>query len=198
MTARTIVPPDPIAFPDPDALRAWLQQNHGTATDLWVRLYRKGSGRPSITWPELVDQLLCFGWIDGVRKSLDDESYVIRVTPRRRGSIWSAVNLRRVPELEAAGLMQPAGLEAYAQRDEKKQQQYSFEREHIALADAYEAEFRQDAEAWAFFQRQPPSYRKPATLWVMSAKKPETRLRRLRTLIGDSANRLRIRPLRRS
>lgn len=190
-------PQESLAFRNPEALREWLRQNHGQATEQWVRLYKKGTGKPSITWPELVDQLLCFGWIDGVRKSLDDESYAIRVTPRRTGSTWSAVNLERARELEATGLMEPAGRQAYEQRNEKKSQQYSFERKQISLGEQYEAEFKRQGKAWEYFQAQPPSYRKTATWWVMSAKKPETRMRRLQTLIHDSRNGQRIGLLRR-
>lgn len=200
MTGRKTPRADPassLAFRDSKALRRWLKQNHARVAEQWVLLYRKGTGKPSITWPELVDQLLCFGWIDGVRKSVDDKSYGIRITPRRTGSIWSAVNLRRARELEAAGLMEPAGLRAWEQRDETKSRRYSFERENVSLGETHEAEFRRDAKAWTFFQAQPPSYRRTATWWVVSAKKPETQLRRLRTLIADSANGQRIDLLRR-
>jgi uncharacterized protein YdeI (YjbR/CyaY-like superfamily) len=195
--AQRSSPQASLAFRNPEALREWLRQNHGQATEQWVRLYKKRTGKPSITWPELVDQLLCFGWIDGVRKSLDDESYAIRVTPRRTGSTWSAVNLERARELEATGLMEPAGRQAYEQRNEKKSQQYSFERKQVSLGEQYEAEFKRHAKAWEYFQTQPPSYRKTATWWVMSAKKPETRMRRLQTLIHDSRNGQRIGLLRR-
>jgi uncharacterized protein YdeI (YjbR/CyaY-like superfamily) len=200
LTERKTPRTDPVsslAFRDSKALRMWLKQNHAGVAEQWVRLYRKGTGKPSITWPELVDQLLCFGWIDGVRKSIDEESYVIRITPRRAGSTWSVVNLRRARELEAAGLMEPAGLRAWEQRDETKSRRYSFERENVSLGEAHEAEFRRNTKAWTFFQAQPPSYRRTATWWVMSAKKPETQLRRLRTLIADSANGQRIDLLRR-
>lgn len=190
-------PSTSLTFRDTKSLRMWLKQNHAGVAEQWVRLYRKGTGKPSITWPELVDQLLCFGWIDGVRKSIDEESYVIRITPRRAGSTWSVVNLRRARELEAAGLMEPAGLRAWEQRDETKSRRYSFERENVSLGEAHEAEFRRNTKAWTFFQAQPPSYRRTATWWVMSAKKPETQLRRLRTLITDSGNGQRIALLRR-
>lgn len=180
-------PTAPLFFSTPGDLRAWLIANHATSAELWVGLHKKATGRPSITWPELVDQLLCFGWIDGVRKSLGAESYVIRTTPRRPGSTWSAVNLRRGAALIDEELMEPAGLAAWEARDESKAARYSFERQRVTLGEVYEAEFRRDAAAWSFFESQPPGYRKTATWWVVSAKREETRQRRLRTLIEDSA-----------
>lgn len=173
-------------FPTAADFRAWLAANHTTAADLWVGYYKKGTGRPSITWPESVDQALCFGWIDGVRKSLDGESYAIRFTPRRPGSTWSEVNLKRGFELIDAGLMQPAGLAAFGTRDDAKTGQYSYERAQ-PLDPAYEAEFRADAAAWAYWQAQPPHYRQGATHWVMSAKREATRRKRLANLMADSA-----------
>ena len=187
----------PVFFASPKELRAWLRKNHRRLDEAWVGLYKKGTGRPSITWPELVDQLLCFGWIDGVRRSVDGEAYMIRVTPRRPGSIWSQVNLGRARQLIDDGLMEPSGRKAFDARDEKKTKQYSFEREQASLGEEYEAELRANAEAWAFFQAQPPSYRKVATHWVVSAKREETRRRRLETLIRDSEEGLRIGPMRR-
>jgi uncharacterized protein YdeI (YjbR/CyaY-like superfamily) len=185
-------------FATPAAFRAWLEQHHATADELWVGLYKKGSGRPSLTWPESVDEALCFGWIDGIRKSIDDDSYRIRFTPRRPGSIWSSVNVRRAQELIDAGRMRPSGLEAFARRREDRARQYSFEQGQVSLGDEFEAEFRANASAWAFFEAQPPSYRKTATWWVISAKREETRRRRLTTLIDDSAAGQRIGPLRRT
>ena len=153
-----------------------------------VGFYKKGSGRPSITWPESVDQALCFGWIDGVRKGLDDTSYAIRFTPRRPSSTWSAVNVKRVGELTADGLMQPAGVAAFERRSDDRTGIYSHERREAAAFDSeQERAFKADEGAWAWFQGQPPSYRRTATHWVVSAKKPETRERRLRRLIEDSA-----------
>lgn len=187
----------PKFFRDSDQLRAWLARHHASRSELWVGLYRKGSGRPSITWPELVDQLLCFGWIDGVRKSVDEKSYANRVTPRRRGSTWSAINLKRARELIDLGLMEPAGRAAYDARDEAKTNQYSFERDQVSLTPEYEAMFRKNRKAWRFFESQPPGYRKTATWWVMSAKREETRQRRLDVLISDSANGERIGLLKR-
>ena len=178
---------DPTFFATPVDFRDWLAAHHATADELWVGFYKKGSGRPSITWPESVDEALCYGWIDGLRRRLDDERYVIRFTPRRRGSIWSEVNTRRADELIAAGQMQPAGLAAYEARDPDKSQFYTYEARHQPLAPAYEAEFRADVDAWAYWAAQPPHYRRGATHWVMSAKREETRRRRLATLITDSA-----------
>lgn len=187
----------PKYFRDPEQLRAWLEKHHASRTELWVGLYRKGSGKPSITWPELVDQLLCFGWIDGVRKSVDGESYANRVTPRRKGSTWSDVNVKRVGELIELGLMRPAGRAAFAARDESRMTSYSFERDQVSFAPEYEAMFRKNRKAWKFFESQPPGYRKSATWWVMSAKREATQRRRLDVLIDDSANGERIALLRR-
>jgi uncharacterized protein YdeI (YjbR/CyaY-like superfamily) len=180
---------EPIFFATPADLRAWLEQNHSTAKELVVGFYRKGSGRPSITWSEAVDQALCFGWIDGVRHSLDSESYTNRFTPRRPGSNWSAVNIRKVEELAKAGLMQPAGLAAFGRRQEAKSSVYSYEQRYEArLTPEQEERFRAHPEAWEYFQSQPPSYRQSAIWWVVSAKREETRTRRLAALIEDSAN----------
>jgi uncharacterized protein YdeI (YjbR/CyaY-like superfamily) len=144
-----------------------------------------------------VEQALCFGWIDGVRKSRGDDSYVIRFTPRKRGSIWSAKNLGTMKRLLAEGLVHPSGRAVYDARDAARTERYSFEREHVAFDARQEEEFRRNERAWEFFQSQPPSYRKPATWWVLSAKREETRARRLATLIADSAAGLRIKEMRR-
>jgi uncharacterized protein YdeI (YjbR/CyaY-like superfamily) len=177
--------------------RAWLEAHHRTAAELWVGFYKRGSGLASITWPQSVDEALCYGWIDGVRQSVDEQSYRIRFTPRRKGSTWSLVNQRRVEELRAAGRMQPAGLAAFEQRDREKQERYSYEREQVELSPAYLARLRQNAAAWKYFQGESPYYRRLVANWVMSAKREETRERRLHTLIQDSAQGLRIGPLRR-
>jgi uncharacterized protein YdeI (YjbR/CyaY-like superfamily) len=148
-----------------------------------------GSGRPSITWPQSVDEALCVGWIDGIRKRLDEHSYVIRFTPRKPGSIWSAVNIRRMGELQAEGRVLPAGEAAFARRRDNKSAIYSYEqRKSAELPPEYEARFRQNAAAWDYFQAQAPWYRRTATHWVTSAKKEETREKRLATLIDDSAH----------
>lgn len=189
---------EPTFFPTPADFRRWLEEHHADESELWVGFYKVGSGRPSLTWPESVDEALCFGWIDGVRKRLDGESYVIRFTPRKPTSNWSAKNLARVEELIAQGRMRPAGRKLYEARDREKQRVYSFERSREAKLDAaQEARFRANAAAWEFFQGQPPGYRRTALHWVQSAKRPETRERRLDTLIEDSAAGLRVGPLRR-
>jgi uncharacterized protein YdeI (YjbR/CyaY-like superfamily) len=181
-------------FPTPADFRAWLEQHHDTAGELLVGFYKKGSGRPSITWPESVDEALCFGWIDGVRRTIDDESYSIRFTPRRPRSIWSLVNVKRAEELTKLGRMHPAGLRAFEARDAKRSGIYSFEqrKEGQKLGPEYQAKLEANKKAWAFFQSQPPYYQRTTSWWVMSAKKEETRLKRLATLIEDSANGRRI------
>jgi uncharacterized protein YdeI (YjbR/CyaY-like superfamily) len=179
---------EPTFFATPADFRAWLQEHHETETELLVGFYKKGSGRPSITWPESVDQALCFGWIDGVRRRIDDESYSIRFTPRKARSTWSAVNVKRLGELTADGLMQPAGMAAFERRSDDRTGIYSHERREAAAFDSeQERAFKADEGAWAWFQGQPPSYRRAATHWVISAKKAETRERRFRRLIEDSA-----------
>jgi uncharacterized protein YdeI (YjbR/CyaY-like superfamily) len=178
---------NPKFFASSARLREWLHKHHASRTELWVGLYKKGTGRASITWPELVDQLLCFGWIDGVRKSLDAESYVNRVTPRRPRSNWSAINLKRVQELSDAGLMEPAGVAAHQGRDEARTGRYSSEQKNVSFGEALEAEFKKHKRAWSFFTAQPPSYRKVATWYVVSAKREETQRRQLERLIRDSA-----------
>lgn len=186
----------PMFFASSQKLRQWLQRNHASARELWVGLYKKDSGKPSITWPELVDQLLCFGWIDGMRKSVDGDSYTNRVTPRKPGSTWSAVNTKRAQELIELGLMQPAGRAAFDARDEEKTRRYSYERTRARLRKDYESEFRANRAAWEYFQQQPPGYRKLAIGWVVSAKQEDTRLRRLAARISDSEQQRRIAPLR--
>ena len=173
-------------FASSDALRRWLQRHHATAAELWVGFHKRHTSRPSITWPELVDQVLCFGWIDGIRKSLDADRYAIRITPRKPTSSWSAVNLRRVKHLTKLGLMAPAGLAAHARRDPKKAG-YSYEERPAGLKGAYARTLKANANADAFFQAQPPGYRRTVSFWVMSAKREDTRLRRLARLITDCA-----------
>jgi uncharacterized protein YdeI (YjbR/CyaY-like superfamily) len=186
-------------FPTPADFRKWLEKNHDKVPELLVGFYKKGSGKPSITWPESVDEALCFGWIDGIRRTIDDESYSIRFTPRRARSIWSAVNVKRVAELTKLGRMHPAGLRAFEARDPKRSYAYSFEqrKEGRKLAPEYQAKLEANKKAWTFFQAQAPYYQRTASWWVMSAKKEETRLRRLATLIDDSARGRRIGPMTR-
>jgi uncharacterized protein YdeI (YjbR/CyaY-like superfamily) len=174
-------------FKSSSDFRKWLEMHHTEASELWVGFYKRNSGKPSITWPESVDQALCFGWIDGVRKSIDDESYMIRFSPRKSTSIWSAVNIKRAEELGIQGLMQPAGIKAYELRKENRSGIYAYEQRGVTLPDAYEKTLRANKAAWDFFHAQPPSYRKIAFWWVVSAKKEETRKRRLERLIEYSA-----------
>jgi len=187
----------PTFFATRRELRAWLDEHHDTDTELWVGLHKKGSGRPSITWSEVVDEALCFGWIDGIRRGIDDQSYMNRLTPRKPDSNWSEVNIRRVQELTRQRRMRAAGLKAFRERREDKTATYSYEQRHQAKLDpAQERRFRSKKKAWEWFQTQPKGYRTTAVYWVMSAKRPETRERRLDTLIEDSAKGRRIPPLR--
>jgi uncharacterized protein YdeI (YjbR/CyaY-like superfamily) len=188
----------PTFFATQAAWRAWLARHHATRQELWVGFYKKASGKPSITWPQSVDEALCFGWIDGIRKSVDDERYMIRFTPRRPGSGWSVVNTKRAAELIALGLMHQSGLEAFARRSEARTRSYSYEeRKHVRLPRDFERRFRARRKAWEYFSDQPPGYRRTAIFWVVSAKREETRLRRLKALIADSASGRWIGPLRR-
>lgn len=177
----------PQFFPSPAAWRAWLEAHHASTQELWVGLYKRDSGRPSITWPEAVDGALCFGWIDGVRKTVDEISYMIRFTRRKPRSVWSAVNVKRATELSGKGLMHPAGLTAFEKREGKRSEIYSYEqRKSAKLPAAYERQFRAHKTAWKFFQAQAPWYRRTCSWWVISAKKEETRLRRLAELVDHS------------
>jgi uncharacterized protein YdeI (YjbR/CyaY-like superfamily) len=188
----------PKFFPTAAKFRAWLEVHHETEKELLVGFHKKGTGKPSITWPETVDEALCFGWIDGVRRSLGVSSYTIRFTPRRPRSIWSAVNVARAEELTRLGRMRPAGTRAFAARTPDRTGVYSFERLAAEkLTKPQEAALRANRAAAKFFDAQPPGYRRTAIHWVVSAKKEETRQRRLRLLISDSAAGLRIGPLRR-
>jgi uncharacterized protein YdeI (YjbR/CyaY-like superfamily) len=177
----------PRFFATPAAFRAWLDANHLRAPELIVGFYRKDSGKPSMTWPESVDEALCYGWIDGIRRSLGDESYSIRFTPRKPTSIWSNVNVAKVKVLLAAGRMMPAGIAAWERRDPVRSGIYSFDRAHPAAFDeASERRFARNRAAWKFFQAQPPGYRRLATHYVVSARRPETREKRLGVLIECS------------
>ena len=180
--------PKPTFFATPAQLRAWFKANHRPANELWVGYYKKDSGRPSITWPESVDEALCVGWIDGLRKSLGEVSYMIRFTPRKPRSTWSAVNVRRVQELRARGAMRPAGLVAFAALEEGRSGTYSYEQRTVELAEPYAKIMKRNRAAWAFFQAQAPSYRKSIGWWVVSAKQEATRLKRLAILIGHCEN----------
>ena len=186
----------PLFFESPDAFRAWLAENHDRLDVQWVGFYKKATGLPSITWPESVDQALCFGWIDGLRKSIDDRSYKIRFTPRRTGSHWSAKNLARMTELLDEGLVHSAGKDVYEARDPRKEARTSYEQGSVDLPDEYLARIRSNERAWAYFQAAAPSYRKQTTWWIVSAKREATRDRRLETLIESSEAGVVIPPLR--
>ena len=166
--------------------RAWLEKNHKKETELIVGFYKVGSGKPSMTWSQSVDQALCFGWIDGIRKSIDKESYCIRFTPRRSTSIWSAINIKKVEELTQAGLMTSDGLKAFSLLKENKSKIYSHEKEPEHLDAAYELQFKENKLAWTFFNKQAPSYKKLMTHWIMSAKQAKTRQARLDKTIAIS------------
>lgn len=185
-------PAEPRYFATPAALRAWFKRHHTSAAELLLGYWKVGSGQPGVTWPESVDEALCVGWIDGIRRRIDDQRYTIRFTPRRPGSVWSQINVRRVGELIAEGRMQPAGLAVFEDRGEKHQRGYSFSDRAEHFPPELEAAFRAEAGAWAFFERQPPGYRRTAIHWVSSPKLEVTRLKRLATLIADSAAGLRL------
>lgn len=188
----------PTFFPTSADFRNWLEKHHDKERELLVGFYKKGSSKPSIDWPQSVDEALCFGWIDGVRRSIDEESYSIRFTPRKKGSTWSAVNVRKVAELSAEGRMHAAGLAAWEARSEDKTAIYSYEnRAEAKLGAAAERRFKANKAAWANFQARPAGFRHLATFWVMSAKREETRQHRLEQLIADSAQGRRIGPLTR-
>ena len=191
-------PRDVTFFRTPAELRDWFDANHETATELWLGYHRKRSGRPSVTWKEVVDQELCFGWIDSVRYSLGDDASAQRITPRRKGSVWSAINIRRFRELEEQGLVHPKGRSAFEARQESRSGIYSYENRDVRLDPAREVRFRRRRQAWKFFNDQPPWYRRTAAHWVMSAKREETRGRRLDVLIECSHDGERIPLLRRT
>ena len=178
--------PDPIFFDSPDAFREWLAEHHDSREVQWVGFYKKHTGIPSLTWSESVDQAICYGWIDGLRKSIDDERYMIRFSPRKPTSNWSAVNIKKVKKLTELGLMQPAGLAAYQKRKDHRSEVYSYEQEQVKLVKEYEARLKENGKAWSFFKSLPPSARKQSIWWVASAKREATRERRLETLIRSS------------
>jgi uncharacterized protein YdeI (YjbR/CyaY-like superfamily) len=179
---------EPIYFGSPAEFRAWLEQHHEGETEVWVGYWKKATGVPSLTWSQAVDEALCFGWIDGVMRGIDDRRHIQRFTPRKPAGNWSAINIAKVEKLRAEGRMRPAGEAAFARRREDRSGIYSYEQGgEPVLEPEHEARFRADAAAWEYFTSRPPSYRKPALWWVISAKKPETRERRIATLIADSA-----------
>lgn len=176
----------PSFFATPPDFRKWLQKNHTIKTELVVGFYKISSGKKSITWSESVDQALCFGWIDGIRKSIDDESYCIRFTPRKSGSIWSSVNIKKIELLTKEGLMHPKGIESFEKRKDDKSGIYSYEKAPVALSKDFEKKLKANKKAWAFIKSMPPTYQKIVTNWVMSAKQEATRIKRLNDLINDS------------
>jgi uncharacterized protein YdeI (YjbR/CyaY-like superfamily) len=189
---------EPIYFASPEEFRAWLEEHHASESEVLVGYHRKATGRPSMTWQQSVDEALCYGWIDGVRRGVDEERYSIRFTPRKATSTWSAVNIDRFQALQAEGRTRPAGHSAFAARREDRSRIYSYERREEARFEEHEERrFRDNAAAWAFWESRPPGYRRVATHWVVSAKKPETRERRMAQLIEDSANGLLIKSQRR-
>jgi uncharacterized protein YdeI (YjbR/CyaY-like superfamily) len=184
--------PDPRFFRTPAEFRRWLERHHDSETELWVGFYKKDSGKGGMVYMQAVEEALCFGWIDGRVRGRDAESYMQRFTPRKAKSVWSAVNLRKVEELTRAGRMAPAGVAAHAGRDPTRAGQYSFENRDVVLSPAFTKRFQAKKRAWAFFEKQPPGYRRVAAFWVMSAKREETRERRFDRLVEDSGNGMRI------
>ena len=182
----------PKFFRAPPNFRKWLEKNHATATELWVGYYKKDSGRPSITWAESVDEALCFGWIDGVRRRIDEIRYQIRFSPRRRRSIWSTINVKRARQLTKEKRMRPAGVRAFAARLANRSGIYSYEQRPAEMPAKYAKTIKKNKTAWDFFQAQPPSYRKMITWYVVSPKKDETRAQRIAKLIRASAKRKRL------
>lgn len=179
-------------FKTQDDFRKWLESNHNKEEELIVGFYKVNSGKTSITWPQSVDQALCFGWIDGVRKSIDKESYCIRFTPRRNTSVWSTVNIRKIEALTQAGLMKPAGLKAFSLRKETKSGIYSHENDTLFFESSYEMQFRENKKAWDFFMNQAPSYKKAIMRWIMSAVQEKTRQSRLEKTINISEQQKRV------
>ena len=182
----------PKFFPTQEDFRRWLEENHEKETELVVGFYNIKSGKQTLTWSEAVDQALCFGWIDGVRRKVDEESYSNRFTPRRANSNWSAVNIKKVEELTAKGLMMPAGIAAFEKREDKRSAVYAYENEQKQFTGEFEKRFKANAKAWDFFEKQANWYKKQMTNWVLTAKQEATRLRRLEKLIAESANEIRL------
>jgi len=179
-------------FETQDSFRKWLESHHEKETELIVGFYKVDSGKPSMSWSQSVDQALCFGWIDGVRKSIDKESYSIRFTPRRNTSTWSAINIKKIEDLTKAGLMKPAGLKAFSLKKGNKSEIYSYENDTIFLDPKYEIQFRENKKAWDFFMKQAPSYRKAIMRWIMSAMQEKTQQSRLEKTINESEQQKRV------
>ena len=188
---------DAIYFKRPEEFRAWLADHHDQETELVVGFYKKGTGIPSMTWAEAVDEALCYGWIDGRGNRVDEQRYTIRFSPRKPSSIWSDRNIKRVEALTAEGRMQPAGVRAFEARSEERSRVYSFEQDSISLSPAFEQRLKENEAAWHFFRDQAPWYQRAAIHWVMTAKRESTRERRMEQLITDSARNQTIPPLTR-
>jgi uncharacterized protein YdeI (YjbR/CyaY-like superfamily) len=190
-------PTDVTHFASPRDFREWLRAHHAQRDVLWVGFWKKATGRPSMTWEESVDEALCYGWIDGIRKRVDDEAYTIRFTPRREGSTWSRRNIEQYAELEREGRIEPAGRAAFERRSEDNSGVYSFEQgDPVTLSDEYLVRLRSDEAAWADWEARPPGYRRQVSHWVMSAKREATRERRLAALIEDCRAGRKVKPLR--
>ncbi len=187
---------EPVFFPGASDFRKWLDKHHKSATELWVGFHKRATGKPSMTWPESVDQALCYGWIDGIRKSIDDTAYMIWFSPRRPHSIWSAANLKKFDALKSKGRVKPAGQAVFQLRKKKDTNRYSFEQGSMELPPEFLKLIRANKKAWKFFQSLTPSVRKPSVWYVLSAKKEETRLKRLNILISSCEQEERIPPLR--
>ena len=191
MTEKTA----PLFFPTQSSFRKWLKKNHDKAKELLVGFYKVNSGKPSMTWSGSVDEAICFGWIDGVRRSIDVERYSIRFTPRKPGSIWSAINIQKVQDLSKKGMMHPAGMAAFAKREERKSAIYAYEKAPESFSDDFFQRFKSNKKAWQFFENMAPSYKRSAIHWVMNAKQERTKLKRLDELITDSESARKIKRL---
>ncbi|MCW3105288.1 MAG: bacteriocin-protection protein [Bacteroidetes bacterium] len=185
----------PVFFAKQSDFRKWLEKNHLKEKELLVGFYKVGSGKPSITWPQSVDEALCFGWIDGIRRSIDEESYSIRFTPRKPKSIWSSVNIKKMAELKEKGLLWPAGIAAFEKREEKRSVIYSYEKAPVELSPEFDKKFKANKKAYAFFKTLPPSVQRVSLHWVMAAKQEKTRISRMESLIRDSEAGRKIKPL---
>lgn len=182
----------PIFFKSPEEFRSWLEKNHKIKTELYVGYYKKATGKPTMTWSQSVDEALCFGWIDGIRRSIDKESYCNRFTPRRETSRWSSVNIKKVEELIKSGMMQPAGLQIYNKRKEEMSGISSYESEAKQLHEEFENKFKENKTAWEYFSRQAPSYKRTIIHWILSAKQEKTKLARLEKTITESEKQKRV------
>ena len=187
---------NPIFFTSPTEFRKWLEENHATQKEILVGFHKLATGKPSMTWSQSVDKAICFGWIDGIRKSFDKDAYTIRFTPRKSKSIWSAVNMKKIEELTSKGLMHPAGISAYEKREEHRTAIYAYENKPAELPVHFDEKLRANEKAWAFFQKQATGYKNTAMYWVMSAKQEATRQQRMKTLINDSEAGLKIKSQR--